>query len=427
MAHRWAGRRIRRPVSVPLLVLVAATGTAFVGTPAAEAAAHTVTGVVAVPASLTVGNSVQLTATLDSVPQLGFDSDVTVSFSIISAGGNAGTSIGSCVVKAVLLGLGGKTCSTSYVGTVSGMDTILAQAGAGDTGQTTTVTWQGIPAAITMNPGVSYNSSGQTANVVATVFDRQGKPVQGATVAFTVTGPGATSGSQTTDSSGAATFSFSSSATGQSSITATVTVGSGSITGNAAANWAGPPSQVTLGLFGATQSSGGLAPVKGTATVAAAVTDSGGVPIADNTPVTFTVTGAGATTGSASTSEGKAVFSFGAAVTGTSVVTASAPPAPTSNSVTVTWQTPVATTVTLAPKQTRAVAGANQILVATVTDQLCWRRYDYCLCRSPGFRQPRPGGPHGHRERLLAEPPGQRVLAGGVGWRDLHVRAVRLV
>src|SRR5205807_242728 len=44
VAHRWAGRRIRRPVSVPLLVLVAATGTAFVGTPAAEAAAHTVTG-----------------------------------------------------------------------------------------------------------------------------------------------------------------------------------------------------------------------------------------------------------------------------------------------------------------------------------------------------------------------------------------------
>jgi len=322
-----------------------------------------------VPTSQTVGNPVQLTATLDSVPRLGLDSDVTVSFSIISAGGNAGTSIGSCVVKAVLLGLGGKTCSTSYVGTVSGMDTILAQAGAGDTGQTTTITWQGIPAAITMNPGVSYNSSGQTANVVATVFDRQGKPVQGTTVAFTVTGPGATSGSQTTDSSGAAPFSFSSSATGQSSITATVTVGSGSITGNAAANWAGPPSQVTLGLFGATQSSGGLAPVNGTATVAAAVTDSGGVPIGDNTPVNFTVTGAGATTGSASTSEGKAVFSFGAGVTGTSVVTASAPPAPTSNSVTVTWQTPVATTVTLAPKQTRAVVGASQILVATVTDQ----------------------------------------------------------
>ena len=368
--HRWADRsRIGRPLSVPLLALVTATGTALLGPAAAEAAAHTVTGLVASPASQTVGNPVLLTATLDSVPQLGLDSDVTVAFSIISAGGNAGTSIGSCVVKAVLLGLGGKTCSTSYVGTVSGTDTILAQAGAGDTGQTTTVTWQGIPAAITMNPGVSYNSSGQTANVVATVFDRQGGPVPGATVGFTVTGPGATSGSRTTDNSGAAAFSFSSSATGQSSITATVTVGSGSISGNAAANWAGPPSQVTLGLFGATQSSGGLAPVNGAATVAAAVTDSGGVPIGDNTPVDFTVTGAGNTTGSAPTSAGRAVFSFGAAVTGTSVVTASAPPAPASNSVTVTWQTPVATTVTLAPKQTRAVAGANQILVATVTDQ----------------------------------------------------------
>jgi hypothetical protein len=36
--HRWADRsRIRRPVSVPLLVLVTATGTAFAGTTAAEA------------------------------------------------------------------------------------------------------------------------------------------------------------------------------------------------------------------------------------------------------------------------------------------------------------------------------------------------------------------------------------------------------
>ena len=208
--HRWADRsRIGRPLSVPLLALVTATGTALLGPAAAEAAAHTVTGLVASPASQTVGNPVLLTATLDSVPQLGLDSDVTVSFSIVSGGGNAGTSIGSCVVKAVLLGLGGKTCSTSYVGTVSGMDTILAQAGAGDTGQTTTITWQGIPAAITMNPGVSYNSSGQTANVVATVFDRQGGPVPGATVGFTVTGPGATSGSRTTDNSGAAAFSFS--------------------------------------------------------------------------------------------------------------------------------------------------------------------------------------------------------------------------
>jgi hypothetical protein len=37
--HRWADRsRIRRPVSIPLLVLVTATGTAFAGTTAAETA-----------------------------------------------------------------------------------------------------------------------------------------------------------------------------------------------------------------------------------------------------------------------------------------------------------------------------------------------------------------------------------------------------
>src|SRR5207302_514105 len=172
-------------------------------------------------------------------------------------------------------------------------------------------------------PGLSYNAVGQTANVAATVFDRQGKPVQGTTVAFTVTGPGATSGSRTSDSSGVASFSFSSSATGRSSITAIVVVGSGSITGNAAANWAGPPSQVTLGLFGATQSAGGLAPVNGAATVVAALTDSGGIPVGDNTAVNFTVT----------------------------------------------WEAPLAKTVTLAPKQTRAVVGTSHIVVATVTNQ----------------------------------------------------------
>jgi hypothetical protein len=323
------------------------------------------TSLVAAPANLTVGQSTQLTATISRAPnQLG-DTDVVVSFTIVS-GGNAGSSIQSCVITAVFL-FAGTTCTTSYSGTQSGTDTIQASAGAGTT--SATVTWQGIPSSITMTPGLSYNSTGQTANVAATVFDRQGKPVQGAAVAFTVTGPGATSGSRTSDNSGGATFSFSSSATGQSSITATVVVGSGAITGSAAASWAGPPSQVALGLFGATQSAGGLAPINGNATVAAAVTDAGGIPVGDNTAVNFTVTGAGSTAGSAPTSEGKAVFSFGSAVTGTSVVTALAPPAPASNSVTVTWETPVARTLTLAPKQTRAVVGTSHLVVATVTNQ----------------------------------------------------------
>ncbi|MEA2533166.1 MAG: hypothetical protein QOJ93_977 [Actinomycetota bacterium] len=369
MLHRWADRsQGKRLVSIPTLMLVTATTTvsvAFLGTTAAEASTSPMTSLVAAPANLTVGQSTQLTATISRAPAFLGDTDVVVSFTIVS-GGNAGTSIPNCVIPALLV-LAGTSCTTSYSGTQSGTDTIQASAGAGTT--SATVTWQGIPSSIVMSPAVSYNSTGQTANVAATVFDRQGKPVQGATVAFTVTGPGAISGSHPTDNSGVAPFSFSSSAPGQSSIIASVAVGSGSITGHALANWAGPPSQVTLSLFGATQSAGGRAPLNGNATVAAAVTDSGGIPVGDNTVVNFTVTGAGSTTGSAPTSEGKAVFPFGSAVTGTSVVTASAPPAPTSNSVTVTWETPVAKTVTLAPKQTRAAVGTNHIVVATVTDQ----------------------------------------------------------
>jgi len=182
-------------------MLVTATTTvsvAFAGATAAEASTSPVSGLVATPGSLTVGQSTQLTATISRPPnQLG-DTDVVVSFTIVS-GGNAGSSIPSCVITAFLL-FAGTTCSTSYSGTQSGTDTIQASAGAGTA--MTTVTWQGIPSSITMSPGLSYNTAGQTANVAAIVFDRQGKPVPGATVGFTVTGPGATSGSRTTDSSG---------------------------------------------------------------------------------------------------------------------------------------------------------------------------------------------------------------------------------
>ena len=360
MLHSWADRSgIRRFLPIPLLFLLTAMATAILGTTAAQAAGPVVTVVTATPGTPTVGQAVQINITTNrTVLDLG-PTHVTISVS----GPNA-TILGCDITS-----LGGSTCSAGYTGTQVGTDTILAQAGAGDSGKTTTVTWRGIPAAVSLNPLISYNTVGNNATVAALVVDRQGQAVQGAAVGFTVTGPGATTGSGSTDSSGNASFTFSSSSPGKSTIVASATGATGPVAGTATAIWAGPPSNVLLDWFGPTKSAGGLAAVNATATVVAAVTDVDGNPAGDNTSVNFTVTGVGNTTGSAATSAGKAVFAFGAAVTGTSTVTASAAPAPASNSVTVTWQTPMAKTITLAPKLTVGVIGHNQILVATVTDQ----------------------------------------------------------
>ncbi len=367
--HSWADViRTRRLISIPVIFLCTAVATALGGPTPAEAATHTVSALTAAPAALTVGQSTQLTVTISPSLIILLDQPVPVSFGITQDSPNAGTTIPQCTVTPGTLG-GGSTCRTSYVGTLSGKDTIIARVDAADPGKTTSVTWQGIPAAIFMSPLISFNTAGgPPAAVTATVVDRQGKPVVGSAVGFSVTGPGATSGAATTDASGNAGFSFASSSTGKSTVVAsTPGAGSSVVTASATADWAGPPNQVALNIGGATS---GIAPVNGTASVVAAVTDSGGIPVGDNTNVDFTVSGVGNTQGTAATSGGNASFSFGAAVTGTSVVTASAGSPPIlSNSVTVTWQTPVATTVSLAPKQTRAIVGNTQVLVATITDQ----------------------------------------------------------
>src|SRR5207245_2128948 len=112
--------------------------------------------------------------------------NATVSFEVTS-GPNKGLAL-SCTVTAALLGA--STCSVSYSSTVSGTDTLVATAGAGDPGAQATVTWQGIPSFIVMSPAVSYHTMGGTGRVTATVIDRQGGAVPGANVAFSASGTG---------------------------------------------------------------------------------------------------------------------------------------------------------------------------------------------------------------------------------------------
>jgi hypothetical protein len=208
------------------------------------------------------------------------------------------------------------------------------------------------------------------AGVTATVLDQQFQPVAGQTVDFTASGTGGespSSASPLTDASGVASFSFTSTAPGTSTIQASATrppPAGGNVTASVTANWAGPPASISLNVV----NQNATAPVGGKATLASVVKDSGGRFVGDNTRVSFTVTGAGAQSGSAATSGGNALFSFTSNVTGTSTITASAGAAQ-SNSVTVTWQAPVPTGVRLSPKQSAKIIGGTQIFVAEVLDQ----------------------------------------------------------
>ncbi len=77
------------------------------------------------------------------------------------------------------------------------------------------------PARLELSPPVAHNAPGQRHTVTATVWGTDGKPMAGITVNFAVSGTNRLSGSAVTDSSGKATFSYSSKLEGQDTITAT--------------------------------------------------------------------------------------------------------------------------------------------------------------------------------------------------------------
>ncbi|MGH2717788.1 MAG: Ig-like domain-containing protein, partial [Actinomycetota bacterium] len=305
----------------------------------------------------TVGQTVDLTAAV-SGNLLG----TTVGFTIV-AGPNAGATLAACQVQLLQ-----QSCETSYASTVSGVDTIEADATGQASGPTTTVTWLGIPAVVLINPPASFTNVNSNVSVNATVADENGNPVTNEQVQFTASGTGGenpSSGSAMTNSSGVASFSFTSSSPGKSTVVASAATPNGNpVTGSGTVTFAGPPTSIAL----TQQNQGGLAPVGGTDTVTAALADSAGDPVGDGTSVNFIVSGAGAQTGSSQTSGGNAIFNFTSNVTGTSTITASAGSL-TSSPVTATWEPAIATTVSLSPREASDVVGSEQVMIATVLDQ----------------------------------------------------------
>jgi hypothetical protein len=102
------------------------------------------------------------------------------------------------------------TATFCYTGTTAGEDMIAAVAQGGNNPRdTATKTYEpGAPFRVLLDPSTATNTVDDEHCVTATVADRFGNPISGVKVRFTVTGPGATSGSATTGSNGQTTFCY---------------------------------------------------------------------------------------------------------------------------------------------------------------------------------------------------------------------------
>jgi hypothetical protein len=144
---------------------------------------------------------------------------ITVQFSV--SGANSAT--GSAVTDA------NGQATFCYTGTVAGTDTITAYADTNrdavqdptEPGDTATKIYvAGPPATLVLTPETDTNTVDDQHCVTATVRDAFGNPTPGITVRFSVTGPGSTSGSSTTNAAGQATFCYTSALPGTDVITA---------------------------------------------------------------------------------------------------------------------------------------------------------------------------------------------------------------
>lgn len=147
-----------------------------------------------------------------------------------------------------------------------------------------------------------------------------GKPIPNQQITFTVTGPNKQTGHATTNAQGIATFSYSGSAAGSDHVHASASSPGGTIySSSTAVSW------VSLANATLTLTPSNVAnDVAGTTQVMSATLAAGGLPIA-NQSVSFTVTGANAKGGTATTNaKGVATFPYVGATTGADTVVATA-------------------------------------------------------------------------------------------------------
>lgn len=214
-----------------------------------------------------------------------------------------------------------------YTGTVAGDDTITATLTYGGTDYgplSVTKHWTAEGAAnLTLVPLDETNTVGETHTLTAHLTDEWDNPIEGAVIAFAVTGDHTLTGTAATNSSGDAVWSYSETTPGVDNIVASY---DGLNSNTVTKTWeVGPPSTETTTIYHQ-----GLTPTTPTAynmvgeghTVVVFVGDQYGNPI-EGLGVDFTVTGANATTGTATTDEeGKATFTWAGANPGIDTITA---------------------------------------------------------------------------------------------------------
>ena len=225
------------------------------------------------------------------------------------------------------------------------------------------------PLTLALAPGTATNPVG-TNHTVTTTVTRDGAPVSGVPVTFSVTvGPNmGTTGSGTSNASGIATFTYSSAIAGTDTIQATALDGDVTRTSNSVTKiWVAP---LVLVLAPGTATN----PVNTNHTVTTTVTRDG-APVS-GVPVTFTVVSGpsiGTTNTTTSNATGVASFTYSSATAGTDTIQASAPDGAatrTSNSVTKTW-TPVATptlSATMAASPSSVTVGSSVLYDLTITN-----------------------------------------------------------
>jgi RHS repeat-associated protein len=264
--------------------------------------------------------------------------NVTVNISVLS-GPDAGKS-----AQAVTNASG--VATFSFAGAAAGTDTLQAtipnQAGASQTSNQVTVLWlPGIT--LTLSPTQATQPVGTAYNATLAATDSSGQLVANLTVTFQVaTGPNAgKAGQGTTDASGHALFTYTSTVQGTDTLTAAIGLaGGGTLASNpVTATWT-PAAGLTLGLALAplTQTQ----PVGTAAGLTATWLDGNHQPIA-NQAVTFTIASgpdAGTTARATTNSAGVASFSYTGLALGSDLVQATATQGGStlvSNPATVVW------------------------------------------------------------------------------------------
>jgi len=221
----------------------------------------------------------------------------------------------------------GLSTTFHYTGTKAGDDTITATLTYGGTDYgplSVTKHWTAEGAeTLTLVPADATNTVGETHTLTANLTDTYGNPIPGAEITFKVTGDHTKTGTAATNSNGDAVWSYSETTPGVDNIVATY---DGLTSNTVTKTWeVGPPSTQTTTIYHNGQKPGeskAYNMVGEEHTVVVFVGDQYGNPI-EGLRVDFAVTGANATTGTATTDEdGTATFTWTGANAGIDTITA---------------------------------------------------------------------------------------------------------